>query len=81
MEQADIESLAVEPDLEVDGGNQGTLGGLVEVTRRFSGILKSGNRGKFPGERRWRYAGAGRMRLASGGICGPGMPRRAPMKS
>jgi hypothetical protein len=41
MEQADIESLAVEPDLEVDGGNQGTLGGLVEVTRRFSGILKS----------------------------------------
>ena len=62
-------------------GNQGTLGGLVEVTRRFSGILKSGNRGKFPGERRWRYAGAGRMRLASGGICGPGMPRRAPMKS
>jgi len=39
------------------------------------------NRGKFPGERRWIYAGAGRMRLARGGIFGPGMPRRAPMNS
>ena len=29
------------------------------------------NRGKFPGERRWIYAGAGRMRLARGGIFGP----------
>jgi hypothetical protein len=38
-----------------------------------------GNRGKFPGERGWIYAGAGRMRLARGGIFGPGMPRRAPM--
>jgi hypothetical protein len=38
-------------------------------------------RGKFPGERRWIYAGAGRMRLARGGIFGPGMPRRAPMNS
>jgi hypothetical protein len=41
----------------------------------------SGKRGKFPGERRWIYAGAGRMRLARGGIFGPGMPRRAPMNS
>ena len=39
------------------------------------------NRGKLPGERRWIYAGAGRMRLARGGIFGPGMPRRAPMNS
>ena len=46
-------------------------------------ILRRGNgkRGKFPGERRWIYAGAGRMRLARGGIFGPGMPRRAPMNS
>jgi TPR repeat protein len=42
---------------------------------------KAGKRGKFPGERRWIYAGAGRMRLARGGIFGPGMPRRAPMNS
>jgi len=41
----------------------------------------SRNRGKLPGERRWIYAGAGRMRLARGGIFGPGMPRRAPMNS
>src|ERR1019366_6523392 len=38
-------------------------------------------RGKLPSERRWIYAGAGRMRLARGGIFGPGMPRRAPMNS
>ena len=42
---------------------------------------RMGKRGKFPGERRWIYAGAGRMRLARGGIFGPGMPRRAPMNS
>src|SRR5208283_5192429 len=39
------------------------------------------NRGKFPGERGLAYAGAGRMRLARGGIFGPGTPRRSPMKS
>jgi hypothetical protein len=40
-----------------------------------------GNRGKFPGERRWIYAGAWRMGLARGGMLGPGMARRSPMKS
>ena len=50
--------------------------------RDFKGLrCKEGKRGKFPGERRWIYAGAGRMRLARGGIFGPGMPRRAPMNS
>ena len=44
-------------------------------------IISSRNWGKFPGERRLVYAGAGRMRLARGGILGPGMPRRSPMKS
>src|SRR5208283_3885770 len=43
--------------------------------------LMAGNRGKFPGERGLAYAGAGRMRLARGGIFGPGTPRRSPMKS
>jgi len=43
--------------------------------------MRERKRGKFPGERRWIYAGAGRMRLARGGIFGPGMPRRAPMNS
>jgi len=38
------------------------------------------NRGKFPGERRWIYAGAGRMRLARADFW-PWMPRRAPMNS
>ena len=50
-----------------------------ETNRELQAAL--GNRGKFPGERRWIYAGAGRMRLARGGIFGPGMPRRAPMNS
>ena len=53
-----------------------TLDGMVEATGAVFG-----KRGKFPGERRWIYAGAGRMRLARGGIFGPGMPRRAPMNS
>ena len=53
-----------------------------EILCRFTGFGASERkRGKFPGERRWIYAGAGRMRLARGGIFGPGMPRRAPMNS
>jgi hypothetical protein len=39
------------------------------------------NRGRFPGDRRVVYVGAWRMRLARGGMLGPGMPRRAPMNS
>ena len=53
--------------------------GAVEKTHHKQYMF--GKRGKFPGERRWIYAGAGRMRLARGGIFGPGMPRRAPMNS
>jgi hypothetical protein len=49
------------------------------ANRRLGNEIR--NRGKFPGERRWIYAGAGRMRLARGGIFGPGMPRQAPMNS
>jgi hypothetical protein len=51
--------------------------------RSLAGELRraGGTRGKFPGERRWIYADAWRMRLARGGMLGPGMPRRAPMKS
>ena len=51
------------------------------IHSRCNLLEKGGKRGKFPGERRWIYAGAGRMRLARGGIFGPGMPRRAPMNS
>jgi len=47
--------------------------------REFASAVR--NRSKFPGKRRWIYAGAWRMRLARCGMLGPGMPRRSPMNS
>ena len=42
---------------------------------------KPGYWGRFPGSLFLTYVGAGRIRLARGGIFGPGTPRRSPMKS
>jgi len=56
---------------------------LSDKARQFDAtdfeLAQRSNWGRFPGKPRWCQAGAGRMRLARGGIVCPAIPKRAPM--